>query len=187
MNRSLPPRRGDAKVLGSAWATMPSVRRLGALLECLHEPSFVSPFQGLDRWWAGPPRGVAPGWRVSRRWRSRVMQGLAGLGPSHGRVGGWRWASLLWSPPTTLERCFRMPPHLCVSAGGSPKRKWKTSFETLAWHLPPCESAGGGSRLPPRRTEARHPCRRMRARGLHHEQRVQIHRRIWGIPNQAPF
>jgi hypothetical protein len=94
MKRSLPPRRGDAEVLGSAWATMPSVRRLGALLECLHEPSFVSPFQGWDRLWAGQLRGVAPGWRVSRRWRSRVMQGLAGLGPSRGSVGGWRWHAL---------------------------------------------------------------------------------------------
>ena len=41
MKRSLPPRRGDAEVLGSAWATMPSVRRLGALLECHHEPWFI--------------------------------------------------------------------------------------------------------------------------------------------------
>ncbi len=35
----------------------------------------------------GLPRGVAPGWRVSRRWRSRVMAGIAELGPSRGSVG----------------------------------------------------------------------------------------------------
>ena len=43
---------------------------------------------------AGVCRAVAPGWRMSRRWRSRVMAGLAALGPSRGSVGGWRLHAL---------------------------------------------------------------------------------------------
>ncbi len=42
----------------------------------------------------GPTRGVAPGWSVSRRWRYRVMAGIAGSGPSRGSVAGWRWHAL---------------------------------------------------------------------------------------------
>ena len=74
---------------------MPSVRRLGALLKCLHEP------------W--PTRGVAPGWRVSRRWRSRDMAGIAGLGPWRGSVvaaTSCRWTS----PSPSRDGSATFPP-----------------------------------------------------------------------------
>ena len=106
MKRSLPPRRGDAEVLGSAWATMPSVRRLGALLECLHEPSFVSPFQGLDRWWACQPGalpragvcravGALGSWQASQAWGRCVGRWVDFDGPPHP-----------WNPTALLEKRF---------------------------------------------------------------------------------
>jgi len=122
MKRSLPPRRGDAEVLGSAWATTPSDRRPGALLECLHEPCLVRPFRAGMGGVGGPTRGVAPGWRVSRRWRSRVMAGLAGLGPRRGSVGGWL-GRIPW-----LKSCANVGdvfPHSSASLRLGGRLRWK--------------------------------------------------------------
>jgi len=146
----------------------------------------MTPFQGWDRWWAGQPGALpragvcravgAPGsCKASQVW-GRHMGGLVdGDGHPFSGVLRQRWRDVF--------------PHGSASLrlGGRFSQKGvETSFETLAWHLPQCESAGGGSRLPPWRTEARHPCRRVRARGLQDGQDDEIHRRVWVIPSPSP-
>ena len=59
-----------------------------------------------------PTRGVAPGWRVSRRWRSRVMADIAGSGPSRGLVDGWRWHAPSGVLPHRWRKVF---PHVSAS------------------------------------------------------------------------
>ena len=59
-----------------------------------------------------PTRGVAPGWSVSRRWRSRVMAGIACSGPSRGLVDGWRWQALSGILPHHWRSVF---PHVSAS------------------------------------------------------------------------